>query len=221
MTRGRSRGDRGRIRLHYRRCRLGRLPARQPAVRRPRQARAAARSGRSRRLDLVSCSRRLSVRDRQSALGLDVQDRSGAGAQWPQPQLSARQGDRRLVRDQRHDLYARPGRRLRSLAAARACRLGLGRRAAVFQTARKSFPRRKRRARRRRRVAHCGAAGALGSARCLPRRRRAGRHQIHCRLQPRRQRRHLRVSRQPKARPACLDGARLSQAGAASRQSAA
>ena len=55
-----------------------------------------------------------------------------AGPQWPQPQLSARQGDRRLVRHQCHDLYARPGGRLRSLAAARAFRLGLERRAAVF-----------------------------------------------------------------------------------------
>ena len=46
--------------------------------------------------------------------------------------LSARQGDRRLVGDQRHDLHARAGRRLRSLAAARPDRLGLGRRAAVL-----------------------------------------------------------------------------------------
>ena len=106
-----------------------------------------------------------------------------AGPQRPQPQLSARQGDRRLVVDQRHDLYARPGRRLRSLAPARADRLGLGRRAAVLQAPRKSFPRRKRRACGRRRMAHRGAARALGSARCVPRRRRAGRHQIDCRLQ--------------------------------------
>ena len=46
--------------------------------------------------------------------------------------LSARQGDRRLVGHQRHDLHARPGGRLRRLAPARACRLGLGRRAALF-----------------------------------------------------------------------------------------
>ena len=39
--------------------------------------------------------------------------------------LSARQGDRRLVGHQRHDLDAGPGRRLRSLAPARPHRLGL------------------------------------------------------------------------------------------------
>ena len=55
-----------------------------------------------------------------------------AGPQRPQPQLSARQGDRRLLVHQRHDLHARPGRRLRPLAPARADRLGLGRRAAVL-----------------------------------------------------------------------------------------
>ena len=130
-----------------------------------------------------------------------------AGPQRPQPQLSARQGDRRLVGDQRHDLHARPGRRLRSLAPARLDRLGLGRRAAVFQAARGSFPRRERSARGRRRMARRGAAGALGSARCLPRRGRTGRHQIHSRLQPRRQRRHLRLPRQPEARPALVGGA--------------
>ena len=59
-------------------------------------------------------------------------------------ELSARQGDRRLVVDQRHDLHARPGRRLRPLAPARPQRLGLGRRAADLQAARASFPRRQR-----------------------------------------------------------------------------
>ena len=39
--------------------------------------------------------------------------------------LSPRQGDRRLLRHQRHDLDARTGRRLRSLAPARPHRLGL------------------------------------------------------------------------------------------------
>ena len=45
---------------------------------------------------------------------------AGAGPQRPLAGLSPRQGDRRLVRHQRHDLDARPGRRLRSLAPARA-----------------------------------------------------------------------------------------------------
>src|SRR6185437_15198997 len=46
--------------------------------------------------------------------------------------LSARQGGRRIIGHQRHDLYARAGGRLRRLAPARPCRLGLGRRAALF-----------------------------------------------------------------------------------------
>ena len=104
-------------------------------------------------LDLVPHSGRLPVRDRQSALGLDVQDRAGAGPQRPQPELSARQGDRRLLRHQRHDLHARPGGRLRPLAPARPARLGLGRRAAVLQAARAPLPRRGRASCGRRRVA--------------------------------------------------------------------
>ena len=89
---------RRRVRLHHRRRGLGRLRAGQPAVGRSEQSRAAAGGRRPRQLDLVSHSGRLSVRDRQSALGLDVQDRAGAGPQRPRAELSARQGDRRLVR---------------------------------------------------------------------------------------------------------------------------
>jgi choline dehydrogenase-like flavoprotein len=59
--------------------------------------------------------------------------RGGAGPERPRARLSARQGDRRLVGDQRDDLDARPGGRLRPLAAARPDRLGLGRRAAALQ----------------------------------------------------------------------------------------
>ena len=47
------------------------------------------------------------------------------GPQRPRAGLSPRQGDRRLVGDQRHDLDAGPGRRLRPLAPARPHRLGL------------------------------------------------------------------------------------------------
>ena len=57
---------------------------------------------------------------------------AGARPQRPRARLSARQGAGRLLVDQRHDLHARPGGRLRPLAAARQCRLGLGRRAALF-----------------------------------------------------------------------------------------
>ena len=100
-------------------------------------------AGGTRQLDLVPHSGRLPVRDRQSALRLDVQDRGGARPERPRAELSARQGARRLVGDQRHDLHARPGGRLRPLAPARPHRLGLGRRAAVLQAARGSFPRRR------------------------------------------------------------------------------
>ena len=48
-----------------------------------------------------------------------------ARPQRPLAGLSPRQGDRRLVRHQRHDLDARTGRRLRPLAPARPHRLGL------------------------------------------------------------------------------------------------
>ncbi len=89
--------DRGRIRLYHRRRGLRRLRAGQPALGRSGKSRAAAGGGRARQLDLVSHSGRLSVRDRQSALGLDVPHRAGAGPQRPQPRLSARQGDRRLA----------------------------------------------------------------------------------------------------------------------------
>ena len=100
-------------------------------------------------------------------------------------------------------------------------RLGLGRRAAVLQAARESFPRRERASRDRRRMAHRGAARALGSARRVPRGGRAGRHQAHPRFQHRRQRRLVRLPRQPEARPALVGGARLPQAGAQPRKPAA
>src|SRR5262249_40190404 len=102
--------DRGRVRLHHRWSGLGRLPAGQSAFRRLRQAGARARGGRKRQLDLVSYTGWLPIRYRRSAFGLVLQDRSRRGAQRQKPELSARQGDRRLVGDQRDDLYARPGR---------------------------------------------------------------------------------------------------------------
>ena len=37
------------------------------------------------------------------------QDRGGGGPEWPRAGLSARAGAGRLLFDQRHDLYARPG----------------------------------------------------------------------------------------------------------------
>ena len=156
---------RRRFRLHRRRRRHRRLHPCQSPLGRPEQARAAAGGRRQGQLDLVSHPGRLSVRDRQSALGLDVQDRGRSRPERPRPRLPARQGDRRLVCDQRHDLDARTGRRLRPLAAARPHRLGLGRCAALLQAAGGPFPRRHRAPRRRRRLAHRGAAAVVGNPR--------------------------------------------------------
>ena len=53
-----------------------------------------------------------------------------------------------------------------------------------------------------------------GTARCVPRRGERSRHQADPRLQHRRQRGLVPLSRQPEARPALVGGARLPQAGA-------
>ena len=170
----------------------------------PRVARAAPGSGRPRQLDLVPHSGGLSVRHRQSALRLDVRDREGAGPERPQPEISARQGDRRLLGDQRHDLDARPGPGLRPLAAARARRLGLGRCPPRLQASRQSFPRRHRASRRRRRMAGRAAARAMG---CAGRGRQGGDRDGHpgdAGFQHRRQYRRRLFPRQPEARRALV-----------------
>ena len=100
------------LRFHCRRRRLGRLRARQSAEPRFPQSRSPRRGRRPRQLDLVPYSRRLSLCDRQSARGLDVQDRARAQFGRPLDRLSARSRGGRLVGHQRHDLYARPGGRL-------------------------------------------------------------------------------------------------------------
>ena len=93
-------------------------------------------AGGSDNYDLDPHPGRLPVLHRQSAHRLAVQDRAGAGPQRPQPALSARQGAGRLLVDQRHDLHARPGARLRRLAPAGPSRLGLGRVLPYFKQAR-------------------------------------------------------------------------------------
>ena len=134
--------------------------------------------------------------------------------------LSARQGDRRLVGDQRHDLHARPGRRLRPLAPARPHRLGLGRRAAVSSRSTSIIS------------SATSEHHAVGGEWRIehPRVRwdlldafRAAAEQAGIkrdrRFQHRRQRGLLRLfPRQPEARPALVGGARLPQAGAAPRR---
>jgi hypothetical protein len=68
--------------------------------------------------------------------------------------MRARQGDRRLVLDQRHDLFARPSRRLRPLGRGRPADLVLRPRAAVFPQAGDLGGRRQRPPRRRRPARH-------------------------------------------------------------------
>ena len=68
-------------------------------------------------------------------LQLELRDRAGAGARQSPRRMRARQGDRRLVLDQRHGLCARPSRRLRPLGGVRSARLVLRRRAALLPAA--------------------------------------------------------------------------------------
>ena len=175
------------------------MPAGKPAVGRSGQARAGARSRRARQLDLVPHPGRLSVLDRQPALGLVVSHATGGRPQRPQPQLSARQGDRRILVDQRHALHARAGARLRSLAPAGAHGLGMGRRAALVQAARGPLPGAERGARDGRRMPGRAPARALGPARHVPPGRGGSRHQADRRFQYRRQRGLGALSRHPGA----------------------
>ena len=134
-----------------------------------------------------------------------LQDRAAAGPRRPRPQLPARQGAGRLLGDQRHDLHARPGGRLRPLAPARQPGLGLGRRAALLQALRGPLAGGGPAPRRRRRVAGRAAAAALGAARRLPRGRGPVRHPEGRRLQPRRQRGLRLLPGQPAPRRALDD----------------
>ena len=107
--------------------------------------------------------------------------------QWPKPGLRARQGARRLLRDQRDDLHARAGRRLRPLALAWAFRLVVEGRAAVLPEEEDHFVGANEHTGRRR-TAHGGAAREVGDPRRVARCRRRRRHQADPRIQPRRQR---------------------------------
>ncbi len=184
---GNGKNDRGGFRLYRRRRRHRRLHHGQSSVGQAGQSRPDPGGRRQRQLDLVPHPGRLSLRDRQSAFGLDVPDRARTGPQRPIARLSPRQGDRRLLGHQRHDLDARAGRRLRPLAPARPDRLGLGRRAAGVSRTGGSFPRRKRASRHRRRLADRGAAVVLGGAGRGRQGRGANGHPQNARLQHRRQ----------------------------------
>ena len=192
------------LRHHHRRGGHGGVSAGQPAVRRPERARAAAGGGRQGQLSLDPHPRRLPLPDGQPARRLGLQDRRRARPQRPQPQLPARARARRLLVDQRHDLHARPGARLRHLAADGQPRLGLGGRAALFQAAPGPVGAGARRVRRparaRRRVAHRAGAHPLGDPGRVSRCGGGGRHPQGRGLQSRRQRGLRLFPRQPEDR---------------------
>ena len=71
--------------------------------------------------------------DEHGSLQLGLSLRARAEPQQPAHHRPARQGDRRLVLDQRHGLCPRPRRRLQPLGGSRRARLGLCRRAALLQ----------------------------------------------------------------------------------------
>ena len=104
------------LRFHRRRRRLGRRRRRLPAVGRSDQQGAAAR-GRRRGQSLDAPAGRLAAADHQSGGQLAVQLRARAQHQRPAHPGAARQAARRVERDQRHGLRARPGAGLRHLGA--------------------------------------------------------------------------------------------------------
>ena len=213
-------GGAARVRLRHRRRRLGRLRAREPAVRRPGVPRAAARG---RRRDARNFWLRLPVGyfrtiydprfSWQFPLEPEASDRQ------PRDRLAARQGARRLERHQRPDLHPRPARRLRRLGKrARRARLGLSRGAAVLQALRALRRRRERVPRRARRARRLRPAQRPSVLRGVARRGRRGRPAAHRRLQ-------RRTTGRPRplpahaARPLALRrGERVPRAGAAARR---
>ena len=124
------------FRLRHRRRGLGRLRARQPAQRRRPEPRAPARIWRQRPLGLHPDAGGAVDPDEQSPLRMGLCDRARAASERPDPADAARQGARRLVLDQRPRLCARQSARLRPLAGGGRGRLGLSRRAALFQARR-------------------------------------------------------------------------------------
>ena len=177
------------LRLRDRRRRHGGLRAGQPALGRSEVTRAAAGGGRQGQLDLDPHPDRLSLHPEQPAHRLVLSDRTRARPERAGAQLSARPRARRLLLDQRHDLHARPGARLRRLAPGRATAAGAG--TTSCRTSRN--PRTMSAGAdemhgARRRVADRAAAPVLGDPGRLPRRRGRGRHPENHGLQPRQQR---------------------------------
>ena len=136
----------------------------------------------------------------------------------PHPR-AARQDARRIELDQRPHLQSRPAARLRQLGAARQPRLGLCRRAALFQAARAPHRRGRRHLSRPRRRAHRHRHRLASSAvRGLHRGRDEPRHSAQPRLQRRKPgRRRLRAARDPQGPPR-QRGARVPAAGDAAAE---
>ena len=163
-------GHSGASGLRDRRRRLGRLRPRQPADRGPRDAGGADRGRRARLEPADPHPGRVHEAARPSDLDLGLQGRGRSRHRRPRDPLSARPRARRLVVDQRADLHPRPARGFRPLGAARQSRLGLGRRAALFQAGRELAGRGQRTARHGRVPDHLAderaAGGVPGDHRC-------------------------------------------------------
>ena len=84
------------------------------------------------------------ISDEHETLRLGVRERTGTPSRQPQNACAARQGDRRVVLDQRHGVRARPCTGFQPLAGQRRDGLELCRRAALFQ-AHGNMARRRRR----------------------------------------------------------------------------
>ena len=175
---------------------------REQALGRSRDEGAASRSRRTGRLVLDRHPRRLPLHDCESTHGLVLQDPARRAPGESIDSLCARQGARRLLDHQRHDLHARPERGLRLLGIARQRGMVMGRCAAAVQKGGGLSAWRRRHARRRRRASRGRVAAALGDSRGLARRGRRMRHSEDSRIQPRRQCRQRVLSDEPETRRA-------------------
>ena len=206
-----------------RRRRLGRVRAGQPADRGPVGAGHPDRGRRARLEPADPCPGRLYETARPSDPDLGLQGRTRSRHRRAGDPVSARPGARRLVVDQRADLYPRPARGFRPLGAARQSRLGLGRRPALFQAGRALAGRAQRAARHHRLsddLADGRAAGRLpgdhrGGAGTRPRIPR-GRQPSAARRRPE----HRLVPADPRRKAPRQRRADLSEAGREARQSA-
>ena len=200
--RGGAQGARRQVRLHHRRSGNGGMRVGEPSERGSTNPRPADRGRRERPLSLGPHPGRLPLLHREPTHRLEDEDRRRTRPERPVVGLSPRQAARGMHLDQRHDLHARPGRRLRPLARAGQCRVGVGRRPALLHEVR-GLPRRRVGVPRRRRRVEGGAPAAdLG---CAPRRAEGrGRTRNHAArgLQHRRQRGYGLLRCQPAQRVA-------------------